>query len=558
MAWELDIHTFDIGVGASSMIVASDPAVAGRIRSILIDGGLAAAARIVHQNVLRVLNGQPPDVILVTHSDTDHSAGIANLLLADNLSMFHRSIAAIAAPYGIVAAPAATGSAVQAAARVAAAVVGAMLGGWGPNAATISAMVLALGAANQLNGMTVLQAATTGVAVAEAHGYFPGPTLETRKASRKQAAIAAGLAAAAAYSPIVDGPTMRAAIEVPMFNSMLTAVPTGARFWTGCLYSTCRIIDNGPQFNTLPNFVLAMNARTQKTPFGLAVPGINRPRANVPPALGSELFWNNAAPAPAAPVAVVVSGAVPGLAVPTGSVWQGPGVNPAQIPGGDPTNTISIGLVIRFNGFMYYTAGDLPSTGEDLLWARLRTQQLPSSTAVGALLPVPVAPLAPPPPVPLVPAFTCSHHGSRTSTSQTMVDSIYPRTAVISCGVNHEHPDQPVIDELVTADSVHHFYLTNCRYPRAGILFSPVAQNGPPPPGGGALYQAQPLNKSRIAGDNSPTNGSPGRQRGDVHLQLTQANSQAAAGVRSFAVTYWENYPQPPMLPGLRTEAITW
>ena len=42
-----------------------------------------------------------------------------------------------------------------------------------------------------------------------------------------------------------------------------------------------------------------------------------------------------------------------------------------------------------------------------------------------------------------------------------------------------------------------------------------------------------------------------------IALVVTETDA-GAAGVRSFAVTYWENYPQPPMLPGLRTEAITW
>jgi hypothetical protein len=558
VAWQLDIHTFDIGVGSSGMIIASDPAVPGRTRSILIDGGLAAAAHIVHQNVLRVLGGAAPSTILVTHNDIDHSAGIANLLQADNLSMLSRTVATIAAPYGVITAPAGTTSAVQAAARVAAAVTGVMRGGWGVNAAAVGPMVLPLGAAINLAGLTVAQAAEAGFNAAEAYGPLPGATLEVRRAFRKRAAIAAGTAAAAVYAAATTAAMTQTAIEVPMFNAMLTSVPTGARFWTNCLYATCRIVDNGPQFNTNPVFVQAANGATTKTPFGLAVPGINRPRTGVPPAMGTELFWNNAAPAPNGPVAVVISGATPAMALPTGRVWQGPATNPMLIAGGDPTNTISIGLVIRFNGFMYYTAGDLPSNGEDLLWPRLRTQQLPSSTGVGALLPVPVAPLAPPPPVPLVPALSASHHGSDTSTSLVMVNAIYPRTVAISVGAKHNHPDQPVINRLFAAASVQRYYLTNCRYPRVGIPLAPVAALGPPPAVGAGLTQPVGGNKSRIAGDNNPNNGLAGRARGDIHLQLTQVNSQAAAGVRNYSVTYWENYPPPLTAPGPRTETFTW
>src|SRR2546430_16016077 len=82
MAWNLNIHVIDVGVGDSSLILAGEPTT-HTTRSMLVDGGLGEAASTVHNKVRSL--GTALDVILVSHFDTDHSVGVANLLLADNL-----------------------------------------------------------------------------------------------------------------------------------------------------------------------------------------------------------------------------------------------------------------------------------------------------------------------------------------------------------------------------------------------------------------------------------------------------------------------------------------
>jgi beta-lactamase superfamily II metal-dependent hydrolase len=87
MAWELQIHTIDVGQGESSLIVARDTAAGGQHRTMLIDGGEAGFAETVHNYVAAQLGplGIPLDHILVSHYDGDHSGGVTALLQADNL-----------------------------------------------------------------------------------------------------------------------------------------------------------------------------------------------------------------------------------------------------------------------------------------------------------------------------------------------------------------------------------------------------------------------------------------------------------------------------------------
>jgi hypothetical protein len=236
----------------------------------------------------------------------------------------------------------------------------------------------------------------------------------------------------------------------------------------------------------------------------------------------------------------VVTSPDPAFPAPTGRVWRG-GAASATFNSGVADNDVSIGLMVRFNQFLYFTAGDLPVQGENLLWPALLADALPTGTAGGLL-----APPAPPPPMV---GFKCGHHGASTSTSPTMLTGLLPMTAIISCGAKNSHPDQSVITLLQGQPSVSRILLTNCRYHRVGVPASPAVDRGLPPAapaggvGPGAIVQAVAGNKSRVSGDNVDDNLAPGRSRGDIQLSVTEAGSTAAAGARSYTRTYFENYP---------------
>jgi hypothetical protein len=569
MPWTLDIHTIDVGIGESSLIVINDPAVAGSRRVILVDGGLATAARVVDDKVSAVLGaafgpGVGPDIILVTHFDGDHSAGIGTLLAADNLTVLCKEIAAIAAPLVLPNQPLAAGGRQQVAAAAAAATAGVMWGSWGPNFADVNPTVTGvIGGPGVIGGvgagLTDLAAATFGLNAVNAHGPYNNVTLIVNPARRNAAALASGTAAAAAAAA---GNPVLPAIEGALFQELRAAVSPPARFWTDGIYRNCTIYDAGGTFVPPAPYQRAVSGFTIRyMALGVTVPGLNRNRIVALPAPGTELLWAGAAPA-GAPVAVLVTRPVPGM-VPTASVWQGPGAPVAVF--GATSNDLSLALVIRFNDFMFFTAGDLPIAGENLLLPPLLGQTLPDGTTLvgGAAGQFP----APPPPVPLV-AFKCGHHGAATSTGPLFLANLTPVTALISCGNNYGHPDQGVVN-MLNAGTPTRFYLTNCRYQRMNVTASPAFNLGAPPAAGvaGAIVQDIPGNKSRISGDNAVMPMAVGRDRGDILLEVTAASSTAAPGMRSYDVTYWENYPSAPPgpggaagvpVPGLVIETTTW
>jgi hypothetical protein len=559
VAWWMDIHNIDVGTGDATLIIVDNEEVDGARRSILIDGGLSASGPVVHDKVIRVLDDEGPDVLLVTHYDQDHSEGLTSLMYADNLSALVGELTAIATPYAVSALPAVADAQAEVAARVTCAVQGAMRGSWGANAALITAAVNALAPAAMI-GRTVHQAIVTGYNAAQnAVALFPvgALSLVTAPLKRREAAQNAGIAAANAYAAIVNAPhghppavTMAGSIRAAIFNELQTLVPPNARFHTGNIYNTMRIIDIGAQLPApKPTYLQAAAGRLHEgAPPNLAMPGVQRPRTGNPPPLGRELFWNGVAP-PAlhAPYAVVVSGPLPNQGA--GRVWQGQGNPAANYNSGDVRNDKSIGVVIRFNNFAYYTAGDMPYQGEDLLYPVLLAQPLPDGTP-GGLLP------GPPPPAPLA-AFKCGHHGAATSTSPAFVANLQPVTAYISSGQSHGHPFQVTVTLLHNSPSVSRFYLTNCRYNRVGIPASPAADLAAPH-AAGTVSQNLPGNKSRIAGDNSVNNLAPGRRRGNIRTRVLQAWSMAAPGARTYRTTYYESYPAAGAAPGMRNNTQTW
>ena len=79
------------------------------------------------------------------------------------------------------------------------------------------------------------------------------------------------------------------------------------------------------------------------------------------------------------------------------------------------------------------------------------------------------------------------------------------------------------------------FYLTNCAFRTPAIV--------------GSWNQNQlttPKNNSFVAGDNNLVNQAPLRNRGDIRLRVTQAQSLAAKGAgRRYGIRYWERWLAP-------------
>ena len=91
MPWELEIHHIDLQKsGDSTIVVARNN---GNIqKTVLIDGGKAGSADIIHNYLTTTIGVDRVDVIIVTHYDEDHFAGIHTLLNKQGTNLYDNSI----------------------------------------------------------------------------------------------------------------------------------------------------------------------------------------------------------------------------------------------------------------------------------------------------------------------------------------------------------------------------------------------------------------------------------------------------------------------------------
>jgi len=84
MPWSLEIHHIDVNQGDATLIVARQVGLAAGavpiVRSILVDGGRAAAAADVNNYITLTAGLAAVNAIVVTHYDADHMNGIAAIL----------------------------------------------------------------------------------------------------------------------------------------------------------------------------------------------------------------------------------------------------------------------------------------------------------------------------------------------------------------------------------------------------------------------------------------------------------------------------------------------
>lgn len=102
----------------------------------------------------------------------------------------------------------------------------------------------------------------------------------------------------------------------------------------------------------------------------------------------------------------------------------------------DEENDASMGILIRYKDFSYFTAGDLPGGGLDTKNLEEFAGELLDSKIGG------------------VDVLHLSHHGSRSSSSEDYLDTLNPDAAVISAGLENDygHPNPEVLDRLDARD----------------------------------------------------------------------------------------------------------
>lgn len=103
-------------------------------------------------------------------------------------------------------------------------------------------------------------------------------------------------------------------------------------------------------------------------------------------------------------------------------------------------NAASIAFVIQYGGFRMFAGGDLTGGGGNFPYNTHDVESLVADV-VGD-----------------VDVLKVNHHGSRTSTNQTFLDTLQPEYAIISCGDenDHHHPHAEVVDRLLSAGVTVH------------------------------------------------------------------------------------------------------
>jgi beta-lactamase superfamily II metal-dependent hydrolase len=545
MPWILEISTIDVGQGESALIIARDTAAGGASRTMLIDGGRALHAETVHDFVaaqLAVHGLARVDVIVTSHYDVDHSGGVIALLQSDIFEASAEIIGAAAARAALAAIAAGRVGQQQVIAAAAAAAIAAALGAYDVPGGLLRANVADLAGQDTHVaiplGQTNAQIARWAIAIGDHRiAITPGgmnPIIVRNGPRQTSVAVAAGLIAGTVPLPTGIGPRSIAG-TVAAFNEMNAGIPATAAFQTHRIYRNAILVDPGAAGVPAGYLNSVAGMATFIGGAAITVPtAAHRRRSLGQGNLTNEIFWNTlggggAALAPAgSPAAFVVAA--------NGWMWQVPPAL-APIPGGAGNNGLSIGLVLRFGNFYFYTGGDLTTVGEDALATTVMAQPLPN--------PLGGAPFLPPP---NFAAFKCGHHGSDRSTSMAFINTLQAPVAVISVGGGIfngvAHPGPATVTRL-HASGVTNFYLTNCQFQTGHVpssfgvnqIFPPAGAPVPPP-----VYPPYIPNKSRVAGDNSQPNLTPGRPRGDITIDVTQANAIAGpGGGRTFDITYFED-----------------
>ncbi len=535
MAWSLEIHTIDVAQGESSLIVARKD-FGSEVRSMLIDGGLAKYGRQVNDFVSRHLHNEELDVMVTTHYDTDHSGGHMTLFQADNLTIISNVIGR------------AVGQAVQNQYDEDDVEIDCLIAGVASFAATVcgayrsmpadtsgfvtGAIDAAFDAVNELNDATDEQILNTAfdAAVEEIDdiGYNNRLNPELMKMYNSGAARQISKLVARATYAARNGANYRIRAATDSFFTRIAPPPTqaglvqnsgrnysfqtGERYKNTLVYNPGKVdtVGSGISSKDLNPYFNALLGKVNIASYTASAPALRRDFEI--PSLGQELLGTSDPDAPKVYCVAVLQRVL----------------NSRTQVSTDNGNGISIGLAVVFGDFVFYTGGDLPVDGLNMI---------PNAIIGNATFGSPA----------YIPAFKAGHHGSSESNSTAYLTATKPKTSIISAGYRQfgKNPDavlprQDVINWFTAQATMKYFYLTNCKIIRTGV---PYSNN---------LPQITKGNKSRIAGDNGfdPGEGKRGAPnlkakqiRGNISMYVEEDQINTIGG--TFDVVYWENQLKP-------------
>lgn len=521
MPWELQIHTIDVAQGESALVIVENVAQ-NLFYSMLIDGGLGQYGNVVDNYISPILQDRQLDYVVTSHYDNDHSGGITRILRNDNMSQLVLSVTETV--FNQIQANLGAGGDDR---FLATSTVGSFLGytsgGYNDgttngtahyNACLTTAQGTRLGKAPGVPLDAIINDAVKQTMALIRGGYAPPRARDLLKyyGSGKPRTIARRLAAFV----VANKAAMN--FQVLMFNFIFDLfTPNNQGYFSTWIedtgntrYSQCQVYDPGDYDDMgLPfgigDYTLYRNAvdgQVQIAGYTSGIVGVNNRNRQIP-VLGNNLIPTNP-PGGGDPLQLAQAPHIYCLAVNRNVIHSNVQVSR------DNGNGISIGLGIQFGRFGFFTGGDLPADGLNMIPnAFLHRPQFGN--------------------LDLIAAFKAGHHGSKHAISQNFLTAARPVSAVISCGYtqfggNHNsvHPDQDTIDLLQGQGTIINYFLTNCKILRDDV---PASDNA---------RQLIPGNKSRVAGDNgrdpgegNAPNGNPNPKahRGNVVFYLNQAES---------------------------------
>jgi beta-lactamase superfamily II metal-dependent hydrolase len=565
MAWNLEIHTIDVAQGESSLLVAyTDDGT--QFKSMLIDGGLGKYGRLVHNYVSKRLGvGRNLDYMVTTHFDKDHSGGQITLFKADNITSITTVIGdavGLAIDDQVKKGATAMQQAVAGFAAYVATVFGAYEDGQtdareGVQAAITASLSFLAGLnsapASNVEAMEAVfgEAVWATEIIQDKKRRLLNPALmklissQTIKSIGTTVINAAMQALGQTASSKVVADTLFRLLAPPLQQAgLIQTSGLNHGFQTNGIYRNTTVynpgnvgeIGSGFPSKDLTDYFMSLEGKVEYKSFTGKVPSQanNLGRQQIIPDLGEELLKikdNNAPKVYCVAILQRVLGS-------------------DKIVSADNGNGISIGLAIVFNQFVFYTGGDLPADGLNLIpKAVIKNKDVGNAATIAS--------------------YKAGHHGSDNSNSSKFLADSSTRCAVISTGSmafnNVILPPQVVVDWLVQAPMVIYFYFTNAKTLLTGV------------PGTDDKRQVVAGNKSRISGDNKfdpgekLENGGASEakiNRGDIIIKISEAESKATTvppakpiGThRQYKVTYFEEDDLPggpkDVPTGFRTEVI--
>ena len=477
MAWTLEIHTIDVGQGESSLIIAKN-IVHGDLtdsRTMLIDGGLQSKAEHVFNfvwNKLQATELTAIDIVLTTHYDQDHSGGISKLLTVDSfyklyddlaekiddelnaLDTEHRNRAAVTCVTSAIAFSMIGGAPFRGDDDV------DMSGGDDVTVDEVNGCVVQAlteyydGSTSNPAFWSYEDARDRGIRAARDVISAHSVPLRNRLHTNTKRSTLLNLIVGGAWDIFENRGTVD--IRKAMLDRILDNFTFTGWFNTRGIFKNATLVDIGDGSYTdssSESYTLMTDGKAVIN--GDTIWPYGGTRLRLYPDLKSELFFGEDDIPTNAPTVFVVAR--------NASYWDSSYTGEIYTTMSTDKNKKSIALLVKFNRFMFFTGGDLTSEEENAIatsfansdsnkpWTDDTPNQVTSSKA--------------------------GHHGSRNSTSTTLLDEFSPRSVFVSASgrtrfgrSDDTHPNRDTMKRLVQHTSIRRVYLTNLSpdYPKVG------------------------------------------------------------------------------------------